>query len=127
MPIRLATCVCGQLTASCSGDPAQVSLCHCLACQRRTGSTYGIAAFYPRENVRVAGDATAYTRPSDSGYTVTSYFCPHCGSTVYWEPRRKPEMVAVAVGAFADPAFPAPAQAVYAEHRHRWVPTVPAD
>ena len=76
---------------------------------------------------RVAGDATAYTRPSDSGYTVTFYFCPHCGSTVYWEPRRKPEMVAVAVGAFADPAFPAPSQAVYAEHRHRWVPTVPAD
>jgi hypothetical protein len=36
-------------------------------------------------------------------------------------------MVAVAVGAFADPAFPAPAQAVYAEHRHRWVPTMPAD
>jgi hypothetical protein len=127
MLARLATCVCGRLTASCSGDPAQVSLCHCLACHRRTGSTYGIAAFYPRENVRVAGDATAYTRPSDSGYTVTFYFCPHCGSTVYWEPRRKPEMVAVAVGAFADPAFLAPSQAVYAEHRHRWVPTVPAD
>ena len=96
MLARLATCVCGRLTASCSGDPAQVSLCHCLACQRRTGSTYGIAAFYPRENVRVAGDATAYTRPSDSGYTVTFYFCPHCGSTVYWEPRRKPEMRRVA-------------------------------
>ena len=96
MLARLATCVCGRLTASCSGDPAHVSLCHCLACQRRTGSTYGIAAFHPRENVRMAGDATAYTRQSDSGYPVTFYFCPHCGSTVYWEPRRKPEMVAVA-------------------------------
>jgi hypothetical protein len=50
---------------------------------------------------------------------------PHCGSTVYWELRRKPEMVAVAVGAFADPAFPAPSQAVYAEHRHIWVPNLP--
>jgi len=93
MPTSVAACVCEQLTVSCSGDPAQVSLCHCLACQRRTGSTYGIAAFYPRENVRVAGDATAYTRPSDSGYTVTFYFCPHCGSTVYWKASRKPEMV----------------------------------
>jgi hypothetical protein len=112
MPTSVAACVCEQLTVSCSGDPAQVSLCHCLACQRRTGSTYGIAAFYPRENVRMAGDATEYTR--------------QCGSTVYWEPRRKPEMVAVAVGAFADPAFPAPSQAVYAEHRHSWVSTMPA-
>jgi hypothetical protein len=119
MLARLATCVCGRLTASCSGDPAHVSLCHCLGCQRRTGSTYGIAAFFPRENVRVAGDATTYTRESDGGYPVTFYFCPHCGSTVYWEPRRKPQMVAVAAGAFAGPVFPAPSQAVYAEHRHR--------
>jgi len=116
MPTRLATCVCGQLAASCSGDPAQVSLCHCLACQRRTGSTYGVAAFFPRENVIVAGDAKAYTRSSDSGYPVTFYFCPDCGSTVYWRPTRKR-----AVGAFADPGFPAPSQAVHAEHRHRWV------
>ena len=126
MPTRLATCACGQLTASCSGDPTSVSLCHCLQCQRRTGSAYGIAAFFQRENVTVAGQRKAYIRTSDSGYPVTFYFCPHCGSTVYWKPDRKPEMVAVAVGAFADPTFPAPSQAVYSEHRHRWVPNVPA-
>ena len=67
MTNRFAACVCGQLTVSCTGEPAQVSLCHCLACQRRTGSTYGIAAFFPRESVVVAGDAKAYTRP----WTVT--------------------------------------------------------
>jgi hypothetical protein len=111
---------------SCSGDPAQVSLCHCLACQRRTGSIYGIGAFFARETITVAGDAKAYTRSSDSGYSVTFHFCSHCGSTVYWKPDRKPEMVAVAVGAFADPTFPAPSQAVCAEHRHRWVLNTPA-
>jgi len=126
MPTRLATCACGQLTASCSDDPTSVSLCHCLQCQRRTGTAYGIAAFFQRENVTVAGERKAYIRASDSGYPVTFYFCPHCGSTVYWKPDRKPEMVAVAVGAFADPTFPAPSQAVYSEHRHRWVPDAPA-
>ena len=126
MPTRFAACVCGQLTASCSGDPISVSLCHCLQCQRRTGSTYGIAAFFQRENVTVAGERMAYIRASDSGYPVTFYFCPHCGSTVCWKSDRKPEMVAVAVGAFADPAFPAPSQAVYSEHRHIWVPNAPA-
>jgi hypothetical protein len=126
MPTRLATCACGQLTASCSCDPISVSLCHCLQCQRRTGSTYGIAAFFQRENVTVDGECMAYIRASDSGYPVTFYFCPRCGSTVYWNPDRKPEMVAVAVGAFADPTFPAPSQSVYSEHRHSWVPNVPA-
>src|SRR5208282_1655904 len=101
MPTRLATCGGGQLTASCSGDPTSVSLCHCLQCQRRTGSTYGIAAFFARENVTVAGDSEAYARGSDSGYPVTFYFCPRCGSTVYWKPARKLELLAVAVGAFA--------------------------
>src|ERR1700739_1990032 len=105
MPTNVAACVCGQLTVSCSGDPAQISLCHCLACQRRTGSTYVIAAFFPRENVMVAGGAAAHTRQSDSGYSVTFSFCPHCGSSVYWKASRKPEMAAVAVGAFADPVF----------------------
>jgi hypothetical protein len=126
MRSRLATCACGQLTASCSGDPTSVWLCHCLQCQRRTGSTYGIAAFFQRVDVTTAGESKTYSRASDSERPVIFYFCPHFGSTVYWKPDRKPEMVAVAVGAFADPTFPAPSQAVYSEHRHSWVPNVPA-
>ena len=91
MPTSVAACVCEQLTVSCSGDPAQVTLCHCLACQRRTGSTYGIAAFYPRENVRMAGDATVYTRQSDSGYPVTFYFCPIAGRSCTGRPAVNPK------------------------------------
>jgi len=117
---RLATCACGQLSVRCVGDPASVSLCHCLECQKRTGSTYGVAAFFARADVTPAGEAHRYTRPSDSGYPVTFYFCATCGSTVYWEPHRKPGLLAVAVGAFADPAFPAPAKEAYRERRHPW-------
>jgi len=98
-----------------------VSLCHCLECQRRTGSTYGVAAFFPRANVSAAGQAQDYTRAGDSGHSVTFHFCPRCGSTVYWHPARRPGMTAVAVGAFADPTFPAPTQAVYGARRHVWV------
>jgi hypothetical protein len=118
---RHAKCACRQLTISCSGEPAIVSQCHCLECQRRTGSTYGIAAFFPRERVRAVGQTRRYTRSSDSGHPVTFHFCPDCGSTVYWEPARKSEMVAVAVGSFSDPEFPAPTQSVYGQHRHTWV------
>jgi hypothetical protein len=119
--IRLAACVCGSLKVRCKGDPMKVSLCHCLDCQRRTGSTYGVAAFFRREDVEPQGATRSYTRRSDSGHPVTFHFCPQCGSTVFWSPHRKPDTVAVAVGAFADPTFPAPAQAVYADRRHRWV------
>jgi hypothetical protein len=52
---------------------------------------------------------------------VTFHFCPDCGSTVFWKPERLPDLTAVAAGAFADPAFPKPTNAVYLETRHSWV------
>lgn len=119
--IRTASCACGALRADCTGEPLKVSLCHCLACQRRTGSTYGIAAFYEVRDVEVSGPEKTFTRPSDSGADVRFHFCSTCGSSVYWEPLRKPGVIAVAVGAFADPAYPAPTQAVYEQARHPWV------
>src|SRR5262245_47278531 len=119
--MRTARCSCGQLTVECAGGPVLVSLCHCLACQRRTGSTFGIAAFFSRAAVTTRGMENTFTRQSDSGYPVTFHFCPDCGSNVYWEPKRKPETIAVAVGAFADPAFPRPAKTVYLEHQHSWL------
>lgn len=119
--VRTATCACGQLSVRCQAEPASVSLCHCPACQKRTGSSYGVAAFFPRTDVQAEGDFKTFTRPSDSGHEVAFHFCPECGSTVFWEPRRKAEMIAVAVGAFADPSFPAPSKAVYEESRHPWV------
>jgi len=118
---RIAACACGQLRAECRGEPRLVALCHCLDCQRRTGSAFGIAAFWPRESVAAEGRASGFSRLADSGFGIRFHFCPDCGSTVYWEPARKPEMIAVAVGAFADPGFPAPQQAVWDQRRHPWV------
>jgi hypothetical protein len=52
---------------------------------------------------------------------VVFHFCPDCGSTVFWKPQRVPELTAVAAGAFTDPNFPKPANAVHLETRHSWV------
>ena len=49
------------------------------------------------------------------------HFCPDCGSTIFWEPSRKPDMIGVAVGAFADPSFPMPNQSVSDARRYSWV------
>jgi hypothetical protein len=124
MTTRTATCACRNLRVTCAGDPIKISLCHCLDCQRRTGSTYGIAAFFARKDVVANGDFRTYKRGSDSGSAVSFHFCPDCGSTVFWEPERLPDAIAVAVGSFADPTFPAPSQSVYDQRRHPWVPSL---
>ena len=123
MATRTATCACEQLRVTCVGDPVKISLCHCLDCQKRTGSTYGVAAFFSRKDLKTNGAFRTYSRDSDSGFAVHFHFCPNCGSTVFWEPKRKPDSVAVAVGSFADPTFPALSQSVYDERRHLWVPS----
>jgi len=117
---RTASCSCGQLTATTSADPVRVSICHCLACQRRTGSVFGAQARFRREDVEVQGRSSIYRRTGDSGSTATFHFCPECGAIVYWL-FPNPEFLAIPVGAFADPNFPAPTFSVYEERMHPWV------
>lgn len=119
---RIARCACGDLQLACKGEPRKVSLCHCLDCQRRTGSILSIAAFYDRSAVTlVKGASRRFTRDSDSGRPVAFHFCPTCGASVFWEPARMPHLIGVAVGAFGDPGFPAPQQAVWTRDRHPWL------
>ncbi len=122
MPTRLAACSCGQLSARVLGDPVRVSICHCLACQRRTGSVFGVQARFPENAVRVEGTTSEWIRKVDDGDEVLFRFCPVCASTVCWRIRSLEGFVAVAVGAFADPAFPAPTVSIWEQERHRAFP-----
>jgi hypothetical protein len=108
MTRRHAACSCGQLHLSIEGEPSRISMCHCLECQRRTGAVISNQARFRREQVTFAGKATAWMRTAESGNALTFHFCPTCGSTVYWEGEGFPGYVAVAIGNFADPNFPAP-------------------
>ena len=121
MPNRFGSCSCGQLTAQVAGEPVRVSICHCLACQRRTGSTFGQQAKFRRDQVSVSGVSSEYVRVGDEGPGAKFHFCPTCGSTVYYELQGQEEYLAIPVGAFADPSFPTPTLSVYEERMHSWV------
>lgn len=119
---REASCHCRTLRLGCEGEPVKVSLCNCFDCQRRTGSLFSVAAFFPREAVRLLeGQARHFRRPSASGHPVTFHFCMDCGSTLWWEPDRMPHLAGVAAGSFADAAFAAPTQAVWTSDKHHWL------
>jgi hypothetical protein len=98
-----------------------VVACHCTDCQRRTGAPFGVGAFYPAEAVTVSGTPREFTRTAASGGKVHSYFCPHCGSTVFWKADNLPALIGVAVGAMADPEYPAPVRSVFEQSKHDWV------
>ncbi|HEY4222148.1 MAG TPA: GFA family protein [Myxococcota bacterium] len=98
-------------------------MCHCLECQKRSGSAFAIQARWPSERVAIEGRAHEYRRTGDEGSTATFHFCPTCGATVYYDSDEMPGMIAVPVGAFADPTFPPPTISVYGARRHPWIAT----
>lgn len=122
MSTRTASCSCGQLTLTTQAQPIRVSICHCLACQRRTGSVFGAQARFLRSSVTISGESSQYVRVGDEGSSITFSFCPKCGATVHYAIQGfDDESIAVPVGAFADPRFPAPTFSVYEDRMHAWV------
>jgi hypothetical protein len=67
MAARDAACHCGQLRLKVEGDPFAVSICNCLACQRRTGSAFGMQAGFNANQVQVVGRFNDYSRVSPRG------------------------------------------------------------
>jgi hypothetical protein len=120
MASRTASCHCGQLRIQVEGEPLGVGICHCLACQQRTGSVFATLAGFAAP-FTVFGEATEYVRAGDAGSRARFRFCPICGSTVFHTQDGNSDFVLVAVGAFADPDFPMPQDSVYDSRRHPWV------
>jgi hypothetical protein len=123
MATRVAACHCGQLHLAVEGEPFAVSICHCLACQRRTGSAFGMQAGYNADQVQITGRYSDYSRISDEADQKEHvfHFCPDCGSQVFYTEPTEEDLIVVSVGAFADPSFPPPTESGYDSRRHPWI------
>lgn len=120
MTTRTAACTCGQLSITVHGESLGHGICHCLACQSRTGSVFATLAAFAAP-FEVTGNATQYVRTGDQGARFRFNFCPICGSTVFHTEDGVDKFVMVAVGCLADPSFPPPQDSVYDSRRHPWV------
>ena len=122
MTTRTASCRCGQLRATVTGEAVRVSACHCLDCKKRSGSAFAVQARWPADRVRIEGNSKTFVNVADSGNRVTFHFCPGCGSDVHYEIDGKFEgLVAIPLGAFEDPFFARPAFSVWEDRKHDWV------
>jgi hypothetical protein len=126
MAAMQAHCQCESLSAEVDDDAkAMTVLCHCRDCQRRSGSPFGVMAYFPNEAVRISGEAREFTRQTDEGNSYTNGFCPTCGSTLYGRASKYPALTGISLGTIADPDFPMPARSVFEQSRHAWV-SIPA-
>jgi hypothetical protein len=117
---RVGECHCGALKIIAAGEPERVYLCHCKACQRRTGTAFHFGVTYRRARVRLQGEYKIYERAADSGSRIRFYFCPTCGTNLRWESERNPTLCGVAGGAL-DNFDLSPTSAIFEESMHRWL------
>jgi hypothetical protein len=126
MTNRTASCRCGQLKATVSGEAIRVSVCHCLNCKKRSGSAFAVQARWPKAQVQIDGESKTFVKVADSGNRATFHFCPGCGSDVYYTIDGKfddkfNDLVAIPLGVFDDPYFLTPAFSVWESRKHDWV------
>jgi hypothetical protein len=91
-------CQCGAVRFHVTGMLDDASICHCRMCQKAFGAYYA-----PLVSTR--GAALVWTRGTPARYQssnlVARGFCAQCGTPLTYE---APDGVALAAGAFDDPA-----------------------
>ena len=132
MDKRTAHCACGRLQVNVEKEPFQVAACHCDFCQKRTGSPFGLGAYYTvGEGIEITGETQIYNGleidgvATTGGFSLDYHFCPTCGSTVFWTSKGA-SVIAIAVGNFVDPSFPTPTNECHVGMRHHWLPPIPS-
>lgn len=124
---RTATCACGGVSITVAGNPTMHGLCHCTNCKRRTGSAFGISAYFPRVAVKAqTGETQVYAfHHAAQNHDQSRHFCPRCGTTLFWTLSNRPDLIGIAGGCFADGGLPEPAYSVTDGKREAWL-TLPA-
>jgi hypothetical protein len=121
MDSEKATCSCGKLVLIYDDIITRTSICHCRACKKRTGSAFGVQVRLNKENVSIQGEAKQFDRATDAGAPVHFYFCPNCGSNVYWEIDAMPDSIIAPAGAFENHQLPPPSFSFYEDCMLAWV------
>jgi hypothetical protein len=98
-----------------------VHCCHCLNCQRQTGSAFVINLLLEADRMELlAREPRPVDVPRDDGSTQRIYRCPTCQVAVYSEYGR-PEVRFVRAGTLDDPSSVAPDVHIFTRSKVPWV------
>jgi len=98
-------CLCGDVRYRAIAEPVRITICHCSFCQKITGSAFLVEPIFRRQDIAFSGHAPRhYDHRSDtSGKRVTVNFCGRCGTTIYLDLERFPDILGLCGGTFDDP------------------------
>jgi hypothetical protein len=114
-------CLCGNARYTLSADPVFTGICHCTSCQKQGGSAFSVVIAVASPAVAVEGETKTYAGTGDTGKTVTSRFCPNCGTTLLSEPEVMAGMAIIRAGTLDDTSALKPTMEIYCDSKQPWV------
>lgn len=118
-------CLCGAVTVVAKAAPVRMAQCHCLDCQRNTGTGHANNAFFKETDVEVSGETNSFTITADSGNKLTRHFCGICGSRVFGINTGRAGMITLPAGIFANSGWYQPQMILFQGRRPAWDPELP--
>jgi hypothetical protein len=115
-----AACQCGAFTITASAEPDYVAVCNCIQCQRRTGSPFGVGAYFKKTVLTLDGPYSLWQRDAPEGRKLVNHFCTSCGTNVGWTLDLRPDHMGVALGCL-ETAVGEPSRVVWLAEKHDWV------
>jgi len=116
-------CLCGSVRYSSNSDPVTVVACHCVTCQKNTGSAFSLNIGLPTESVEFSG--AGLTRVEDhsgaSGKPFYRSFCSRCGSPIAASGEAYPALTFIKAGTLEDPSWVKPAAHLWCIEKKPWV------
>ncbi|KIW28093.1 uncharacterized protein PV07_07777 [Cladophialophora immunda] len=120
-----SSCLCGANRLRWEAEPFLRMRCWCVDCKKFSGSTNTNNILVPLKGMKVVkGNLKTFTLDVESGNQMTSFFCDHCGSTLYRRSSGISDGVAVMVGGVdGDEMLHAskPQVEIYTSSRPEWV------
>jgi hypothetical protein len=114
-------CSCGGVRYRLTAAPMFVHCCHCLNCQRQTGSAFVINLLIEADRVELtAGAPRAVDVPRDDGSAQRIFRCPSCQTAVYSHYTR-PWISFVRAGTLDDPKQIAPDVHIFTRSKVAWL------
>ena len=126
---RQGGCLCGQVRYEISGDPLAVIICHCINCQKQSGSTFSFNLIGQSDHISLQGNVSTYEDKNDSGDPVNRNFCGNCGSPIYSEILTQGNLIALKIGTLDDTRDLEPQSQVWCISKQNWLslnPDLPA-
>ena len=115
-------CACGSVRYRMKTGPMFVHCCHCLDCQRQTGSAFVLNALIEADRVELlAGEPVRFEMPTDSGQPHGIYRCRACGTALWSEYGGRSAIRFVRVGTLERPSALAPDVHIYTRSKQPWL------